>query len=462
MEYRRRRHKKTFFTKKKIIILSISIAVFTLISVMAISLNGLFTGYDGTDGIHEKVDELVEVKKGTGKITFLMVGVDKVAGATDTIIVGCWDKDKDEVNMMSIPRDTRMYIGNKYQKINSAYNLRSKGVKRGINGTVEAVSRLTGIPINYYIEFSVSGIDDMFEVLGPVEFDVPDVEGKGRGMNYDDPEQNLHIHLKPGIQKLSGNQIQQFLRYRKSNYGVGTGSDTDRVKRQQDFIKAMAEQKLNAGIIAELPDMFKVVKDNMKTNLTLNDVVRYSTDLADLSAENINMFCLPGKVNDTNYGGSYWIADMDETKKIVEEIFGYDAEDATIHRDKSVKEEPVSSSPKTTVKPAKTDKPTKTIEPNETDEPDETDKPTKSEKPDSSKEPDGTEKPKTTKKPTKTVKPKETKKPSPSTVTTETPKPKDEEESTEVSETTDTPSETTKNTEKPVSTQQITDAGQDE
>lgn len=32
------------------------------------------------------------------------------------------------------------------------------------------------------------------------------VEGNGQGMNYEDPEQNLYIHLEPGYQLLNGEQ----------------------------------------------------------------------------------------------------------------------------------------------------------------------------------------------------------------------------------------------------------------
>ena len=81
-----------------------------------------------------------------------------------------------------------MYIGTRYQKINAAHAIGGmKGKIAGPMGTAEAVTRLTGIPINYYIEFSFAAIDHFSEAIGPVTFNVPDVEGNGRGMNYEDP-----------------------------------------------------------------------------------------------------------------------------------------------------------------------------------------------------------------------------------------------------------------------------------
>ncbi|MBR5808606.1 MAG: LCP family protein, partial [Clostridia bacterium] len=199
-----------------------------------------------------------------GKINVLLLGVDESGLRSDTVMVASYDANAAKVNLLSIPRDTKVRIVNRKitRKINEVHALSSKknsGQIVGAEAMAEVVTQLTGIPINYYAEFSFASIDNLFDILGPVEFDVPDVEGGGHGMNYDDPVQNLHIHLKPGLQELSGNQIQQFLRYRKSNYGVGTGSDTDRVTRQQDLFKAVIDQKVNLSILPKVPAIFSQI-----------------------------------------------------------------------------------------------------------------------------------------------------------------------------------------------------------
>lgn len=265
-----------------------------------------------------------------GKINVLMVGVDESGLRTDAIMVASYDVNEGKVNLLSVPRDTKIYLTNKKatKKINAVHAMTAENDNKkilGVQATAEAVSQLTGIPINYYIEFSFLSIDHLFDSLGGVTYDVPDLEGKGRGMNYDDPYQNLHIHLKPGVQTLSGNQVQQFLRYRKSNYGVGTGSDTDRVKRQQEFIKAVIDQKLNIGLLTKLPGIYSQLSKEIKTNISMGDVTKYIRHLTKISGENIKSFSLPGE-NKTISGASYFVCDLTASKAFLAENFGVDEE----------------------------------------------------------------------------------------------------------------------------------------
>ena len=264
-----------------------------------------------------------------GKINVLMLGVDESGLRTDAIMVASYDVNEGDIKLLSVPRDTKVYITDKKitRKINAVHALSSdeqSGKILGVQASAEAVTQLTGIPINYYVEFSFLSIDHLFDSLGGVEYDVPDVEGKERGMNYDDPYQNLHIHLKPGMQTLTGNQVQQFLRYRKSNYGVGSGSDTDRVKRQQEFIKAVLDQKLNIALLTKLPSIYSQLSKEIKTNISMGDITKYIRYLNKIKSENIESFSLPGE-NKTIAGASYFVCDLTETKALISEKFGIDA-----------------------------------------------------------------------------------------------------------------------------------------
>lgn len=314
MKRRRKKTKRSFFSRKKLMIFLISFFVILIGFVAVMGLGGLFSGYENDEEIAEPVD------KETGKINILLAGTDVYGACTDTIMVVSYDLDKNAVNILSVPRDTRMYIGNKYQKVNAAYSISENGKRKGIQGTIEAVTRLAGIPINYYVEFTFEAFRNAIDALGGVDFYVP------QNMNYEDPVQSLYIHLKEGQQHLDGNKAEQLVRFRR--YPMG---DIDRVKVQQSFIKALAEQKLNAGIITKLPDLFEVIKEDLKTNFKLSDVSKYALNLLDLSADNVYMHELPGTPNSTDYGASYWIADMTALAEIIEQNFEYDASGITIH-----------------------------------------------------------------------------------------------------------------------------------
>ena len=421
---KRRRKKKSFFTKQRVIILASALGGILLISALAIGLSGFFSSSE------RDVDELVAVEKGSGKINILLVGTDKKASLTDTILLASYNLDEDKVDILSIPRDTRMYIGTRYQKINSAYNISKKGKKNGINGTIEAVSRLTGVPINYYVEFTLSAFRDTIDALDGVYFDVP------QNMNYDDPEQGLSIHLNKGYQLLDGKKAEQLVRFRL--YPMG---DIDRTKVQQAFIKAVADQKLNLSIVENIPDLYKTIDKNINTNFTISEVIKYAKNLSDLKPENVNMHSLPGIANNIDYGASYWIPDMDAVKKLVNEVFGYDAKNATVHSvdgASASKDKKVESS-----EPAKSDEPKKeqtesskgsdeqVKEPKASEKPKESEEPKQSPKPTEESEepkqtatatPKETSTPKATKTPMPTAKPVTTTKPTTTLGPTPTPK----------------------------------------
>lgn len=310
--------KKKIFSKKYAIIFAVSLAVILIGSVVAFSIGGFFNNInsDVTDKYIEPVDEV------TGKVNVLVLGVDNEGLRTDTMIVASFDTDDGTVDMLSIPRDTRMYIGSRYQKINAAHAISKKGGKiAGPEGSIEAVTRLTGIPINYYVEFSFKAFRETIDALGGVYYNVP------QNMNYEDSTQKLYIHLKQGYQLLDGDKAEQLVRFR--SYPEG---DIKRVKVQQDFIKEFAGQKLNAGIIGKLPDLYKTLSKNIKSNFTASDVAKYGGSLMNLKLENLTAYSLPGDYSGSEYDASYWLADMKATKELVETVFGYDTTYTTIDK----------------------------------------------------------------------------------------------------------------------------------
>ncbi|MBQ7793738.1 MAG: LCP family protein [Clostridia bacterium] len=257
-------------------------------------------------------DYVAPVDKATGKANVLLLGVDKDGLRTDTIIFASYDLDNNKVNMLSIPRDTRMYIGGRFQKINAAHSLTKNGKIKGPQGTIEAVTRLTGMPINYYVEFSFEAFRNTIDALGGVEFDVP------QRMYYRDPAQDLYIDLQAGLQTLDGDKAEQLVRFRQYPRG-----DIQRVETQQAFVKALAEQKLNIGLLTKIPDIFKTLQKDIDTNFKVSDVLKYLPNLKELSPENVTMYQLPGDFSGAEYSASYWLVNISELKTLVSETFGY-------------------------------------------------------------------------------------------------------------------------------------------
>lgn len=274
-------------------------------------------------GFVDESDLLAPIDRESGKINALLLGVDEDGLRTDTIMVASFDLDTAQINLMSIPRDTKLYVTNRKmtRKINEIHAMSTKeggGKIMGPIGTAEVVTQLTGIPINYYVEFSFDAVENIFDTLGTITYDVPDVEGGGKGMNYEDPTQDLYIHLKPGVQELDGDKVLQFMRYRKGD------SDFARMERQQGIIKAVVEQKLNFSLIMKLPKLFSQMKKDISTNLSSAVVSKYAQYLGELSSDKITTFQLPGE-SKYQSGGWYFICDVDATKTLVTDTFGFDA-----------------------------------------------------------------------------------------------------------------------------------------
>ncbi len=347
--------KAKFNVRRYFQVLGITLGVMLVGALVCLGIN--YSG--GLDG--EEVDNTSTVEAYGGKINVLLMGTDVDGLRTDAIMLASYDTETGKVNMLSIPRDTKMYIGNRYQKINAAHAFEKNGVIGGPTATCEAVNRITGIPINYYVDFSFDAVAHVVNELGPVDFTIPDIYGDGVGMVYDDPVQGLHIDLPPGDYKLNGQQAVWVMRYRHGNaedgtYNPATGrkefksypnGDKDRIEMQQKLLKAIVDQKVNASMILKIPAIFQAVSSEIKTNFTVKDVVKYSKYLTNFSSSNIESYQLPGEFGEDKENGSVWIVDLAKTKELVRTVFGYDADNITTDNP----ENPKSSSSSATAKP---------------------------------------------------------------------------------------------------------------
>ena len=340
------RVKVKFNVKRYFQVLGISLAM--IIAVAAVCMGIDFSGSNN----EEAVDNTSTVEAADGKINVLLMGVDVDGLRTDAIMLASFDTETKEVNMLSIPRDTKMYIGNRYQKINAAHAfVDESGEIGGATATCEAVTRITGIPINYYVDFSFDAVAHVIDELGPIEFTIPDLYGDGVGMVYDDPVQSLHINLPPGDYQLNGQQAVWLMRYRHGNVNPSTGvfkgyvnGDSDRVEMQQKFLKAVVDQKVNASLILKIPSIFKDISSEIKTNFTVSEVIKYSKYLADFSSVNIHSYSLPGEYSSDSANGDVWIPNMDEIRTMVQDVFGYPADNITTDNPKNATRESGSSS----------------------------------------------------------------------------------------------------------------------
>lgn len=257
-------------------------------------------------------------------VNILLFGVDEGGLRSDTIMLMSINGYTNEVNVLSIPRDTRIPVGNGFQKVNASIGIGAQEVRKGFYNIAEdyaikKIKDLTGLPIHYYMTIDFDGFKDIIDTLGGVDFEIP------FHMKYDDPTQNLHIDLKPGMQHLDGQAAHDFVRFRQGNKGYKgyAMGDLGRIEAQQAFLKAIVDQKVNAEYIGKASELYDVICKYVRTNYTFKDLLRHLGIAKSLSSDGVAMHQLPGTPQMIG-GVSYFIADEAGIKELTETVFASD------------------------------------------------------------------------------------------------------------------------------------------
>ncbi len=240
----------------------------------------------------------------------------KSQNLTDTIIVVKYVPKTQQASMLSIPRDS--FVGNNiesatpYDKINARYSTSAQS-------TIDAVNKLTGLKLKYYITIDTKALRELVDTIGGVYFDVP------IPMDYDDGAQDLYIHLAPGYQLLDGVQAEGVVRFRHNNDGTSYSedygdNDLGRMKTQREFIKTVISQTMKPSNITKINDLLGIAKQRLETNLSWDVIKNYIPALVNFNTENLRSDALPGKAGYYN-NYSFFIVNQTEAKQVVNDLF---------------------------------------------------------------------------------------------------------------------------------------------
>ncbi len=239
--------------------------------------------------------------------TFLLLGTDDGNGNADTLMVGTYDVQEQKVGVVSIPRDTIVDRDwSRYPKINGAY-----GGGGGVARVRAEVSRMLGIPIDFYIKVDIRAFVDLVNEVGGVDFDVP------VDMNYDDPAQNLSIHYKKGLQHLNGRQALEVVRFRHNNDMSGY-SDVGRTQTQQKLLTAVARKLLSWNSVTRLKAFADIFFDYVDTDLTLSEMAWFAGQAIYLDPDTgVTTKTLAGR-GDAKYNGYTWCYELDAEQTLAD------------------------------------------------------------------------------------------------------------------------------------------------
>ncbi|MEL7054562.1 MAG: LCP family protein, partial [Cyanobacteria bacterium J06588_5] len=232
--------------------------------------------------------------------------VNSFDGLSDSMLLLRFDPEAEKVSVLSIPRDTRVYIeGYGVRKINHANDYGGPALTASV-----ASELLGGIKIDRYVRVNVQGVEKLIDALGGVTVNVP------KDMKYNDFSQHLYIDLKKGIQHLDGDKAMQFLRYRYDGLG-----DISRVQRQQMLMRAAVEQTLKPATVIKVPKILSVIQSHLDTNLTVRELMALSNFASKTDRSGIKMMMLPGDFNSGDERVSYWLPNHRKINRLMTQHF---------------------------------------------------------------------------------------------------------------------------------------------
>ncbi len=281
------------------------------------------SGQNGTDPFDtsESSKKPVALTRKENVYNIMVVGRDAAGSNTDVIMVCSYDVKNGSMALMQIPRDSYVVDpinDGKTKKINAIYALAyNQATKQGMSGTQRqkyALDYLEGvvedtfaITVDRYVYVDLKAFRQIVDIIGGVTVDVP------ADMDYDDPEQNLHIHIKKGRQKLNGKQAEGFVRFRKG-YLEG---DLGRLDAQKLFLSALLDQLLSANNLTKIPQLMSSAYEYMVTDLSLSDVTYFASSIGGLDTSSIYMLTAPGEAFVSESKASFYSLYQKECLEIV-------------------------------------------------------------------------------------------------------------------------------------------------
>lgn len=235
--------------------------------------------------------------------TVLILGTDTgeygrtYQGRSDTMMLAAVSPKEKKTTLVSIPRDTKVAIpGYGYNnKINAAYSY------EGTKGAVNIVQSYLDVPVDYYVEMNMKGLEELSAAVGPVKVE-NDLEFT-----------NLNKTFKKGTVTIDKDNI---LAYTRMRYEDPRG-DYGRQLRQRMVLEALVKKIATIGSVTKYQSILNAISSNMKTNLTFDDMKAIATKYS--SASDIEQVQLQGESQIID-GVSYEVVPQSNLDKVTSQL----------------------------------------------------------------------------------------------------------------------------------------------
>lgn len=217
---------------------------------------------DGGDMEEDKKTDTQGVRTEEYVMNYLIFGIEEFGGAknTDTMMIATINTKDDSIKVTSLLRDSYVDIpGYKANKLNSAY---SRG---GAKLLIETIEQNYKVKIDGYASVNFESFEKIVDLVGGVTIELGEEEAKYLNKtNYISKKKNRNV--KPGVNKLNGNQLMGYVRVRKVKTLGGANNDYGRVVRQQRALTAIFESYIKTNVL-KLPGVTKEILGHVNTNV---------------------------------------------------------------------------------------------------------------------------------------------------------------------------------------------------
>lgn len=291
-------------SKKKVFSIIVGLLVVLLVLVIGgclFTANHFYSKVETTGVLKAEevgvIEELVQKEEESNIVNIAVLGIDQDGdgsnGRSDAIKVISLDMDNKKVKMTSFQRDTLIYIPepeNDFDKLNHAYWY------GGARLTLKTLNYNFDLDITRYVAFNFDAIEHIIDTIDGIELDIHENELKVTNdyiyhlNGFSDTDEDAPYLTKGGLQKLSGRQAMAYMRNRY------VGDDFDRMNRQNKVMEAMIDKVMNQSY-TELLGLLDACLPYVETNLTMNEMINFGTQVLTFDLKNIEQTQIPASDN---------------------------------------------------------------------------------------------------------------------------------------------------------------------
>lgn len=257
-----------------------------------------------------------EIAFGPDVVNILLLGSDKRPNSggfrTDAIMVVSVDPSDGTATLLSIPRDLYVYIpGWRMDRINTAI------VRGGIEMAKQAIQYNFGIPVDGWARMNFDGFISAIDTLGGITVEAT-------AFTRDECRGEILTYQPGGSYTMDGGEALCYVRMRK------WGGDFDRMRRQQEVVRAVFSKLLTLNGLARIPQLYNQFYTTFFTDLELTELLPLVPAAVQIGTDptRISHFSVDRDLVDswrTPSGGAVLLPKRLEIQLMLMEAFGSDA-----------------------------------------------------------------------------------------------------------------------------------------